>query len=149
METQTDLLNDTFIGNIDRKALIPLWIKIFSWIFLLFGIIAPVGFLFSLFDHSFYLSLYGFQTNNPLSILGLLIITLFILKGTVAFGILSFKSWAVKLAIIDAIIGIAACTFSMIYVIYNQNFSFRLELIALIPYLIKMRKIKSDWESAP
>ena len=147
MESQVDLLMDS-IEIIDRKKLIPLWIKIFSWIFFVLGFITPVGIIFGILGYPFPLALYGFQTNDALSIIGLLILFLFALKAVVAFGILFQKTWAVKLAIFDAILGIALCVFCMVYLIYYHNFSFRLEVVVLIPYLLKMQKIKPIWESA-
>ena len=37
----------------------------------------------------------------------------------------------------------------MLYPIINSeaNFSLRLELVALIPYLLKLMKIKTEWEN--
>jgi len=147
MENQVDLLTDS-IEIIDRKKLIPSWINIFSWIFFALGFIALVGIIFGILGYPFQLALYGFQTNNALSITGLIILLLFILKAIVAYGILFQKSWAVKLAIFDAIIGIALCIFCMTYVIYYHSFTFRLEIVLLIPYLLKMQKIKTNWENA-
>ena len=68
----------------------------------------------------------------------------------VSFGLWTEKDWAVDLAIIDAILGIIACFFVIIIlpsVSESEEFviNFRLELVALIPYLIKMIKIKPEW----
>jgi len=154
MENQVDLLPASSFEEtvLDRKKLIPIWIKVFSWIFLVFGLLSPVALIIGILGFEFQLSLYGFQTIYPLSIPGLIVIVLFALKGIVAFGLLTQKNWAVKLAIIDGIVGIALCIFTMVYVAYDyylaQNFTFRLELIALIPYLLKMRKVKPNWENS-
>ena len=53
------------------------------------------------------------------------------------------------MGIADAIIGITICILVMLYPIINSEakFSLRLELIALIPYLLKFLKIKTEWEN--
>jgi len=82
--------------------------------------------------------------------MGLIFITVLLLKGVVAFGLLKEKTWAVKLAIIDAAAGILLSLALLTYVVLNgdplsSNLPF--DLIALIPYLIGMLKIRTEWES--
>lgn len=148
---QTDLLTDEILelNLIPRKKLLPLWIKIFAWIFLIFSAFAPVMIVFGILGYRTQLALYGLETNQPLSVIGITIISLFIIKGITAFGLLKEKYWAIKLGIVDAIIGITICTAMMFYPIINSEaaFSLRLELIALIPYLLKFQKIKNEWEN--
>jgi uncharacterized membrane protein (DUF2068 family) len=96
------------------------------------------------------LALYGLGSNEPFSITGILIILLFLFKGIVAFGLWTQKDWAVNFGLADAIIGIAICIFVMaIAPIINNPSEFtlglRLELVVLIPYLIKLLKIKAHW----
>lgn len=134
-----------------RRSLLPWWIKIFIWIFLILGLLAPIGLVFGFFGIQFQISLYGFTTNEPLSIDGLYLIGLFLLKGITAFGLWTEKDWAITLGQIDAILGIVLCIFmSVIYPFINIrtgfHFTFRLELILLIPFLIKLLKIKSEWK---
>ncbi len=142
---QPDIIPEGFLeeGIIPRNKLIPLWIKIFSWMFLIFGFVVFIGLMFGILGYNFEMALYGFETNIVFSYKGILIMLLFFVKGIVAFGIITKKDWAVKLAIVDGIIGIALCAYTMIF----QTMIIRLELIALIPYLLKMRKIKMAWES--
>ena len=135
-----------------RRKLLPIWIKIFLLIFLVFGAIAPVGLILGLFDISISLSLYGLETTNALSVTGLLIIVLFAVKGVVSFGLWTEKEWAVNLAIMDGAIGIIACSIIMIVLPFLSgnngfNINFRFELAILIPYLIKMIKINTEWKS--
>ena len=124
--------------------------KIFIWLFLAMGAVAPLGLVAGLLGTEFRLSLYGFQTNHPLSPTGLFITILFILKGIVAFGLWTEKDWGVKLGMIDAITGIVICGFVMvIYPFFNWKagfeINFRFELVALIPYLLRLQKIKTQW----
>lgn len=131
-----------------RRKLLPIWIKVFIWIFFFFGAIGLLMLLLIPFTNTIDLSLYGLTTNNPKSLIGILIIILFILKGSVSYGLWFEKKWGVNIAEIDAVLGIIICTISMFVLpIYTHNFSFRAELLLLIPYLMKMRKIKTMWEN--
>lgn len=143
-----DVLSDSFLneGSISRKVLIPLWIKIFAWIFIVFGLITPIALIGGIIMHNFALSLYGLEANTPYSLIGAFVTALFILKGIVAFGILKREDWAIYFGIIDAVLGIIICIVIMIYPVNtNTQFTFRLELVALIPYLIVLLKIKNEW----
>lgn len=143
-----DVLSDSFLneGNISRKLLIPLWIKIFAWIFIVFGLITPIALIGGIIMHNFALSLYGLEANTPYSLIGAFVTALFIFKGIVAFGILKREDWAINFGIIDAVLGITICIVVMIYPANAKNpFLFRLELIALIPYLMVLLKIKNKW----
>ena len=150
---QADLLPEDIIeiNTKKRKQLLPVWIKIFMWLFLAFGLIAPLALIFGLSGFNFQLSLYGFFTNEPFSIIGMGIVILFLLKGIVSLGLLMEKSWAVKLGLVDAALGILICSYVMVYSIVKpvpgSAINFRLELVALIPYFVKFKKIKIDWEN--
>ncbi len=143
-----DILSDSFLneGKVSRKSLIPLWIKIFSWIFLVFGFFTPIILIAGIFMQNITLSLYGLEAYTPYSLTGGFITALFMFKGIVAFGILKSEDWAVKFGIIDAIMGIIVCVALMIYPMFSGgSVSFRGELLLLIPYLIKLVKIKDEW----
>jgi len=138
-------------ATLKRKQLLPIWIRLFCWFFLLTGLIAPLLVIVGLFTEiNASLALYGMETHNPISTAGLLISTLFLLKGIVAYGLCWEKDWAVELGIIDAIVGIAFCALMMTPIatwleLAPQGLRLRLELVALIPYLMKLQKIKPLW----
>jgi hypothetical protein len=148
---QIDLLTDGLIqiNGIPRKKLLPLWIKIFTWIFLILSAFVPIIIILGVIGYRAQLALYGLETSEPFSSVGFTITLLFIIKGITAFGLLKEKDWAIKIGIADAIIGITICTLIMLYPIINSEatFSLRLELLALIPYLLRLLKIKTQWES--
>jgi len=151
MEEQ-EILDSRISREPRRRELLPLWIKIFLWIFMVFGVIAPVGLIIGLLGMNINLSLYGLATANALSTNGLIIISLFALKGAVSFGLWTEKDWAINLAMLDAFIGILVCVLVMLVLpaAPQENgfgFNIRLELLILIPYLPKMQKIKGVWES--
>jgi hypothetical protein len=135
---------------VKRRKLLPLWIKIFTWIFIAFGALGVLGLIAGLFSAKFEASLYGMETNEPLSAIGLFICSLFIFKGIVAIGLWTEQEWAVDLGIADAVIGIGVCLMMMILPLVNPDFhfAFRLELVLLIPFLIKLLNIRGGWKQA-
>ena len=153
MEQQEQLLLEPLLNEnkVRRRNLLPLWMKVFVWIFMVMGAIAPICLLASLSGGSVQLALYGLETTDPLSTVGIVICLLFLYKGIVAYSIWTEKGWAIYLGIVDAIVGIAICFYLMAIAPFVNNqsgfvFNFRLELVALIPYLIKLRKIKLQWQ---
>lgn len=150
--TGEEILDDELLPKVlRRRKLLPTWIKIFLWIFMVFGIVAPIGLVLGLLGFDFNIALYGLETTRALSVIGMLIIALLAIKGAVSYGLWTEKDWAVKLAIADAIIGIVVCVLVMLvppFLAGNNGFSFRLELLVLMPYLLKMQKIKTNWENA-
>ncbi len=131
-----------------RKSLLPTWIKVFVWIFMLLSFIVPVALVMGLLGMDVDLALYGVQSKQPISLKGLLLLIFFGLKGVVAFGLWREQDWAIDAAIIDAIIGIVVCLLMMLIVpLFSKSsgFTFRLELLLLIPYLWVMTNIKGAW----
>ncbi|UTX49736.1 hypothetical protein [Chryseobacterium sp. MA9] len=133
-----------------RRNLLPTWIKVFLWFFLIGSAISAILLIAgSLLTH-ISLSIYGINANHPYSMTGLLISFLFLFKGIVAYGLWFEQKWAVQAAIVDAIIGIAICLIMMAiipFTIPTISFTLRLELIPLYFYLVKMQSIKKTWES--
>jgi hypothetical protein len=154
METpQNEILDSALVfkESFDRRKLLPWWIKIFAWIFMVFGVVAPIGLMLGLFGYSFQLLLYGLQTNQPFSLTGLLLLAIFLLKGISAYGLWTRKDWAITLGILDSILGIVICGYvAFVYPFIDNTpgftLDFRFELLLLIPYLIKLTRIKQAWE---
>lgn len=151
MEHQNNLREHSSIQKkLRRRSLLPWWIKIFIWIFLVFGAIVPVALIFGILGNSFQISLYGIQTNNILSLTGIALLSLFLEKAIVAYGLWTEKAWAISFGIADGVLGILICIFSMFIVpilSLQKGFtiSFRLELVLLIPYLIKLITLRRFW----
>jgi len=133
-----------------RRKILPWWIKIFCWIFMLFGLLSFVCLILGFTNIKPDLAFYGFETNEPFSLYGLIVISIGLLKGVTAFALWFEKDFAIKIGKIDAIIGIALCVISMVVLPFIQdgfNITLRLELVLLIPFLIKLNKIQKEWES--
>ncbi len=139
--------------KITRRQLLPLWMKIFLWIFLVIGGLSTLAFLASLFGMTYSVGIYGLNSNGPLNPLSFAVTLIYLVKAITAFAFWTEKDWAIEIAFLDAIVGIAVCCF-MIFIypfMFLENgfhFNLRLELIALIPYLIKLDKIKVEWKEA-
>lgn len=149
---QEDLLTDPDLLNLKtRKQLLPLWIKIFAWFFLLTGVLSVIVFILGIFGGSLLLSIYGIESQEAFSANWLLATFVFLLKGIVAFGLLTEKSWAIKLAIADAIVGLIICLATMFVPVFSGvgMGSFRIEIIILILYCLRMFKIKDIWTGSP
>ncbi|WP_431107265.1 hypothetical protein [Winogradskyella poriferorum] len=133
-----------------RRKMLPWWIKIFCWIFMLFGLLSFVCLILGFTNIKPDLAFYGFETNEPFSLYGLIVISIGLLKGVTAFALWFEKDFAIKIGKIDAIIGIALCVISMVVLPFIQDgfkITLRLELVLLIPFLIKLNKIQKEWES--
>src|SRR5450432_3019965 len=104
---QEDILTDVVqeLSVVKRKNLLPWWIKVFMWIFLVFGVFAPIGFVLGIMGYHYQLSLYGLDTSDPMSTTGICILLLFLLKGLTSYGLLREEDWAIKLGLLDAVIG--------------------------------------------
>lgn len=146
--------NDTNNIKSIRRNLLPLWVKIFAWIFTISGaLIIPLATLgvFGIISHVD-ISLYGLNASIPFSVVWNIVLLLFIIKGIVGFGLLTCKYWAINLAIIDAVIGIATCIILIILPFLDNssvnNIDIRLEILLLIPYLIKMIGIRKSWQQS-
>jgi hypothetical protein len=140
---------DEFNKKIIRRKLLPVWIKIFCWIFMIIGVIAIGCLILGAFRKTADLSLYGFETNQPLTPIGIFIIALMAFKGFTAYTLWFEKASAIKFAKLDAILGVVICVVSMFILpfINNTHFSIRLEIIFLILYYKKINKIEYEWEN--
>lgn len=140
-------------AGIRRRELLPIWLKVFSWIFFIGGL-----FLFYLIvdvllagRNVLSLSLYGLSTIRPYSMLGLFIIGLYTLKTIVAIGLWTEKDWAVDLALLDAGLGIFISLVVMMIIlplIGSRDFSLRFDLLFVIPYFLELRIIAKKWRTA-
>ncbi|NQY11094.1 MAG: hypothetical protein HRT71_16480 [Flavobacteriales bacterium] len=115
-ENQTEALNSITEKElrVQRRKLIPVWIKIFIWMFLISGDLALIGIVLGLLGIPFKLALYELEANGLMSVLGMSLIAIFLLKGAVAFGLWTGKDWAITFGYVDAFGGIAVCVAIMI-----------------------------------
>jgi len=146
MENSPQNLLDEYAGEklqqARRRKLLPVWIRIFVWIFTIMGGFAIPILIIGLMGTNVDLALYGLETNEVTSAEGLLLIALFLYKGIVAALLWFERGPAAVLGILDAVLGILICIWVMFAA---PKLAFRLELVALIPYLIAMIRISKKW----
>ncbi len=70
-----------------RRNLLPLWIKIFLWFFLIGGLFAAVFLIIGPFLNKIDLSLYGITATHSYTLPGIITTLLLIYKGIVAYGL--------------------------------------------------------------
>ncbi len=145
-----DLTTDLSTNPIRRRNLLPLWIKIFCCFFMLWGVMAIGCLVLGIFRIQPDLAFYGFETNEVFSLNGIIVIGVGILKGITAYSLWFEKKYAIKLAKIDTYVGLLLCVISMLilpFFVDKFKSNLRLELTLLIPFLIKINNIQSQWEN--
>jgi len=132
-----------------RRKLLPWWIKTFCWIFMFLAICAVASAIINLFTPNVNLSLYGFSSNTAFSGIGVFIIAIMIFKGFAAYSLWFEKSNAISIGKIDAICGVVICVVAMFVMpfVNNGHLMFRLEILLLIPYYMKLNKIEYEWDN--
>lgn len=133
---------------IRRRNLLPLWIKIFIWIFLFTALIGIIMLAFGFFINNAEFSIYGLETTQPYSLTGFIISFLFIFKGIAAYGLWFEQDWAIRTAKIDAVLGIGICLFVMLvmpFITGSNYFMIRFEIVFLILFFRKIQKIEEKW----
>lgn len=146
MPEENDILNDFYKPVIFYRNLLPWWMKIFVWLFIVFAVAVPIAIFLKGLGYRFSISLYGLETSDLFSVTGISLIAIFLFKGIVSFMLWTGKRMAVYFGIADALLGIMICSIVMFGFLNNKSeVSFRLELLLLLPYLIKLIKIKQLW----
>lgn len=148
-ETQPSIFEEEFATH-RRKDLLPWWIKIANWFFMLMGFCAVIIFFVSLAGRNAAITLYGLSSNgDPFSAAGLLLTGIALFNGITAYGLWSEKDWAVNVGMASAFIGIIVCSYTTItgFSYSNGMFQFRLELILLFFFLRKLLKIRQEWDN--
>ncbi len=149
---ESDILSDFSEQNFKhkrRRDLLPVWIKIFIWIFIIIGGFCIPVFVLGAFGFSFQIALYGYETKDPFSLIGIILTSIYLLKGVVALSLWLEKDYAIVLGLVDAIIGILLCIFSMFGILYfsgiSKEFKFRPEILILLIYFAKLLALKKIW----
>lgn len=147
-QNETSILEDLRVP-IKRRTLLPWWMKFFCWFFMFLGAVVICCIIARSFGVYSLMDLYGLQTNDPFSLVGLILSTTALFKAFTAWALWFEKDDAIKLGIVDAAIGIVLTLTVMLvlpYTIHGFPTNYRGEIILLIPYLIRLDKIKKPWE---
>ncbi|GAA3944277.1 hypothetical protein GO495_22460 [Chitinophaga oryziterrae] len=136
-----------------RWLILPWWIRAFSWLFLLTGALSPFILIAGLFGIQVSLSLYGMESTGPVSFAGFCLVVLFMLKGIAAYGLWAEKNWGIVMALADGLLGVVIRIVSMFIPDHSNStqgfiLNFRLDLIVLVIYLIKLYRLKGQWDES-
>ncbi|MFV1922243.1 MAG: hypothetical protein ACMZ63_06545 [Methylotenera sp.] len=128
-----------------RKSLLPKWIKFFGWLFIIISVLIPINIILTPFlDLEMSYEIFGLiYVGSGFDLMALVIQLLIIFTGFSAYSLLFGKDWGVNICLINGYLGLVLCITSMILSGFTM---FRLEPIIQIPYLIKLHKIKKDWD---
>jgi len=132
-----------------RRNLLPLWMKIFCWIFIVLGVFSILSFICGLFGNSAGIEFYGLSTDAPLSFTSLIVTIILTFKGFTAYSLWYEKDNAINLVKFDSAGGIIICIATMIItpVIHKGPLTFRFEILFLLAYYTKTRKIEYAWHN--
>ncbi len=127
-----------------RKGMIPLWVKIFGWLFIVLSVFVITTAISALVTNSeAYYSLYGLEVNSHVTeFWAVFIISLFVAHAVCAYGLLFAKDWGVIACIILGYLSVAIC---LATTVFGSDSNIRLEILILIFYLLRLHKMKRHW----
>jgi len=135
------------VQRIKRRDLLPIWIKIFCWIFMVGGVAACIIVALSVFGIYASLEFFGFTAANGVVSM-LIAFSAFIFNGVAAFLLWTEHDAAINVAKLSAYYGILLCLIATFLSLSSGNFMIRLEFIPLGFFLAKLNKIEYDWANA-
>lgn len=135
---------------VTRKTLIPLWIKVFGWIFMVMGAVIPLlTIVAAVLGQPASYEIFGLKyRGSPFHPMALVISAIFLSLALSAYGLLFGKSWGLNACLFTGYGGAAICLGTTVYSVSQGSLNLRLELLVHVPYLMKLHKIKPLWPSA-
>lgn len=143
MDNSFDEFED--INTVKRREMLPWWIKLFSWVFMVLAVIACLTPIQLLFGHVPNLSFYGFDSAKFFPYSLLVIYLIFILNGLIGYMLWFEKDKAIEWGKICAVFGIVACVISFLLTLLDGQFTFRLEIIALVLFYRELSNLEYNW----
>jgi hypothetical protein len=128
-----------------RRELLPLWIKLFSWMFLALGGIGLIWLVLGwAIEKETEFAAFGLEASGlPYDAVPFLVTLLLVAHGAAAYGLLSARSWGVIAGLIVASAGVSVCLVTMAQ---QGGMPFRGELILEVPFVWKLLRIRREWE---
>lgn len=128
-----------------RRELLPFWIKVFIWIFIIGAVVIVGVVIAAIWSNYIPVSLYGLRTEYIDTDIGLFLAFIFLLKGVVSIALWRNWSKAIDLALFDAILGIVITIYVSLSSIGSSQINLRLEIFVLIYYLYCLIKVRHKW----
>jgi hypothetical protein len=131
-----------------RKKLVPFWIKVFGWIFIVMGIAVPIlPIVVQILGQPATYEIFGLRhVGSPFHPMALVISVIILSLSVSAYGLLFGKKWGLNACLATGYGGLIICIGTMIYSLAALHvLTIRLELLAQIPYLLKLHKLRPLW----
>lgn len=148
-EIQPSIFEETEVFMLPpRRALLPRWIIFFSWLFV---VISPIQLILAFIPYYFDLSEYNIPVKTEVTFYSIAWYASALLTTIAAYGLLTEKSWAVNVAIIDVLLDIPKVIYEAKRVWpehpqANYYYAFYgISLVLLIIFGWKLFRIRKDW----
>lgn len=130
-----------------RRDLVPIWIKIFGWIFVAIAVLCIPLMIWGVWSgQPVQLELFGFaHAGSALSPYAFAMVALYLFMGITAYGLLFRKDWGVTACLANGYVGLALCIISMIM---TGGTPVRVEPVIQLFYLRRLYKIRDKWKDA-
>lgn len=133
-----------------RRNLLPTWVQVFCWLFLVAGTLAPTVLIARFFYSApMHFALFGWEhEGSPFDPYSLLILGYFVASGIAAYGLLRGKLWGWAAGATLGSIGLALSLASLAHARQAEGgFYFSLEPLLQIPFLYVLWRIRAAWLS--
>ncbi len=128
-----------------RRSLLPWWVKLFCWLFMIFGaMVIPIAIL-GLFDFHVNIAFYGIESSTVFNLQWAIVSTLFVLSGIVGYGLFYGKDWAIWAGLLLCAMHVVLVASLIAFPLSNANSKIRLEFVLVIIFFIKLLKLKPIW----
>ena len=137
--------NTHIADNQQTTVKIPMWIKIFGWLHSVMGTLALIGFFVSFvvsIENAKFMFLGLESVGSPHDPMAILIGALMVVFGFAAYGLLFQKSWGLKACLITGWLALFICIGNMVYFLSKGTLMLRLELIAIVPFLMFLNRAR-------
>jgi hypothetical protein len=127
-----------------RRLLLPVWIRFFSWLFMLcwlvpavvlaFAFVAPEGVTVGVFGLS--------HTGHPLAPPALAIEAILLFMGITAYGLLWGRAWGLHVGLIAGVLGLVL---SVSMMVASGFATIRLEPLLQVPFIVTLLRLRKAW----
>lgn len=132
-----------------RRSLLPRWIRACSWLLLCVAAITPVLALLCLWTaYDGPTEILGLKAPQTLSPYGLFLLSIYVLLGVVAYGLLWGRRWAVMLRLCCGFGGALTTIGVFAHSLAKAEIVLPSYLVLQVPFVLSLLKVRERWEGA-
>lgn len=134
--------------HLNRRLLLPTWIRFFSWLFLLL-LAVPVVVLVGVFvmPDSFEAGVFGLSyVGSPLAPPALAIEAFLFFMGVAAYGLIRGRSWGLHAGLMAGVVGLGVAVFTMVASGFT---TIQFEPLLQVPFIIALWRRRKAWPEGP